>query len=98
MYNVYDRGDAILIQIKIKKWKSKCEYEYCDPDSIKITISEKSTKKIDNQDMEKDGTNTGYYYYIWQSLISDNVGNYDVEITTTAGSYSEKTKGVIKLR
>ena len=98
MYAVYDRGDAALVQMEVEKWKEKDIWENDDPDSIKIKISKNGVVKVNDVDMTKQGSYKGFYFYIWQTKNDDELGEYDVEITTTFGSYSEISKGVVVLK
>lgn len=98
MYKVYDRGDPVLTKMEVERWKEKDVYEHADPDSITIKISKNGVVKVNNADMTKQNGYTGFYYHIWQSKQDDELGEYDVEITTTFGAYTELSKGVIVLK
>ena len=84
----YDAGSPILIEVEFKKVTPFDNYEYYDPDTSSITITDPDdVVKVDEAALTQ--TDTGKYYYVCQTLEGWAVGIYRVRIDSTSGSYSD---------
>jgi len=77
----FAKGTTIRITTEVADY----EGNYVAPTSIKITIFIGGTIKVSAVNMTL-LTSPGRYYYLWQSLITDAPGKYEVKITAVRDS------------
>lgn len=75
----YNRGSAVLTEIETKKYTAFGSYDYFDPTTATITVTDiGNNAKVDKVALTKSAT--GKYYYITQTLENWAIGKYEIKI------------------
>ena len=87
----WDRGSAILEEVEFKKQTPFGTLDLFDPTGTPtITVTdEDGTVVVNAANLVKQ--DVGQWYYVVQTLETWIVGNYDVKISATDGSYNDIT-------
>lgn len=79
----FAKGTVIRITADVTDYDNA----YVTPASIKVTVFQGATIKVNAQSMTTTGV-TGKYYYLWQSATTDAAGKYEVKVTVVRNSYT----------
>jgi hypothetical protein len=83
--NIFEQGDAIRIEITVKKRAARVYSLYNPSNGCKITLYDHTNDAvITDQSFTNEGT--GYYYYNWQSLAASERGIYRARIVADDGT------------